>query len=374
MSFLVINTFILLYWLNLTRSSNDFFNDSRAQFALESFHCDWRNSNEVAASLSSLGNSECYDFGDAVDMMKNLYPSRSTYDCAGKSHLPPKLCTKAQYPFKSKDNIEIANLTWSNVTLFIIAYDTQELKFLKYSLHQIFTNKQSEVIEIALVSDTCFIEKRLNDSSSFHSPIHSQIDEDPYCRDHVHLFVLAFRHIVPNIRFRIFRVHPVGGAASFHSRNCKTVIGMSKVYEYFPFKRYYFKLDLDTLLFSRRFLNFINTVESVTVPSIPLYFGSAFEHILDQKNPVYSYGGGGYGFNNVAMKKMAVRTNCEYKGKNEDSLVACRYYHLFPGGEGRLLTGGVCFGYADLKGITEHAPNEQKAMDAVLNTALEELW
>ena len=45
-------------------------------------------------------------------------------------------------------------------------------------------------------------------------------------------------------------------------------------------------MDLDTFLFSKRF---------------PLYFGPAFEHNFGGNNPISSYGGNGYGFNNIAM-------------------------------------------------------------------------
>ena len=129
----------------------------------------------------------------------------------------------------------------------------------------------SEVVNGALTSDTCFPEKPLNESTPVQSKIHSEIDEDPFCRDHVHEFVETFQNI-PNVLIKIFRVYPDGGL-TYMSRICKTNIGISKVYEEFPSKRYYLKMDLDTFLFSKRFLNFIKTVESVTDPSTPLYFG-----------------------------------------------------------------------------------------------------
>ena len=231
----------------------------------------------------------------------------------------------------------------------------------------------SEVVDVALISDTCFPGKRLNEF--VHSKIHSEIDEDPLCRDHVHEFVESFRNIVPNIHIKIFRVYPEGGL-TYTSRICKTNIGISKVYEEFPSKRYYFKMDLDTLLFSKRFLNFINTVESVTNPSTPLFIGQATEHMFGGNNLVYANGGNGYGFNNIAMAKMAVRINCKYRGKHEDGVSACRYYNLFPGGKGHLLAGGDCFGVRTFQALTFHGTIEQwhdKVIDSV-HKAFKEEW
>ena len=355
-------TFIIISFhvSNISCWSNDFFNDSRAEYPADNFDCDHRS------GLSAIGGQGCYDFDDAVKAVKQLYPKRITYECGS---LDIQRCEKSPYPFKSKEAIQLSTLTWSNITIIAIAYDTNDFRFLKLSLHQIPTQFQG-VLDIVLVSDTCFPSKRLNETepaTSLDNRFHSEFDEDPLCRDHVHEQVVHISKIRNNIRIKIVRVNPCGDL-TFYTRNCKTVIGMSKVYEMYPEKRYYFKVDLDSIIYLRRFINFINTVDSVTDPTVPLYIGQATESLTSDKLHFYSNGGNGYAFNNIAMQKMAARIHCKYPGKAEDGVMGCRFYNLFPS-NGRLLTGGsTCFGYPPLTSLTFHGTPDHwydKVIDSV---------
>lgn len=311
---------------------------------MDNFDCDQRS------GLPALGGQGCYDFDEAVKIVKKLYPNRTTYECGTLSR-----CEKHEYPLKPIESIQLSSLTWSDITIFAIAYDTPDFRFLKLSLHQIPNHFQG-VLDVALISDTCHPEKRLNETTlptnSQDYIFHGDFDEDPFCRDHAHELVVHFTKIKTNVRIKVVRVNPCGELTA-NTRNCKTVVGMSKVFETFPSKRYYFKIDLDTIIYLRRFINFINTIDSVTDPTTPLYIGQATESMTKDRFHFYANGGNGYGFNNIAMQKMATRTNCKYLGKAEDGLVACRFYNFFPS-NGRILAGDQCFGFPPLTSLTFH--------------------
>src|SRR5207244_3686576 len=111
--------------------------------------------------------------------------------------------------------------------------------------------------------------------------------------------------------------------------------GIKGILKLFPNKKYYFKMDDDTVLFPKRLLQFYRTLDKITNSSInPIYFGTVSHlhkgiplcgemgWVRDTKEPggghasyssqsstklvegyatCYGQGGAGYGLNNIAM-------------------------------------------------------------------------
>ena len=77
--------------------------------------------------------------------------------------------------------------------------------------------------------------------------------------------------------FHVARVQPCDSGYQYLS--CKLRTGAKITYQMFPNKKFYFKFDSDTLIFPKRLLNFLRTLDSVTDYSQkkPLYFGTVVE-------------------------------------------------------------------------------------------------
>jgi len=108
-------------------------------------------------------------------------------------------------------------------------------------------------------------------------------------------------------------------------------------------------MDTDSILFPRRFFQFLNTLESVSNSTLnPLYFGTVVESGMNlllcgrfwvnegnvQKGGLcYGQGGAGYGLNNLAMEAMAGAPLCSSLDKPdetpEDVFTALRVYNIF---------------------------------------------
>lgn len=175
--------------------------------------------------------------------------------------------------------------------------------------------------------------------------------------------------------------------------SCKLRTGLKRIYELFPNKKYYFKVDTDTILLPRRFHNFLSTMEAtMETEALPLYFGTVVESGMDmllcgrqwetegnapKGGLCYGQGGAGYGFNNVAMKAMATQVpNCtsetpfakSFDGQSpEDVFAALSMHRLFNisvihcGGfrsselvSPELFKQSITFHYIDWKWLQQH--------------------
>ena len=122
---------------------------------------------------------------------------------------------------------------------------------------------------------------------------------------------------------------------------CKALYSMILMYEQFPEKQYFLKIDDDTVWFPNRFLRFIQTMDRIHEANLPMYFGSVLnghkpvelcgapfgpvvardppynrlDDKLQRENRSFSYdvcyaGGAGYGMNRQAMAGFLNTTLC----------------------------------------------------------------
>lgn len=138
---------------------------------------------------------------------------------------------------------------------------------------------------------------------------------------------------------------------------CKLMTGIKEIFRLFPTKKYYFKMDDDTVLFPKRLLHFISALDrSTNSTGTPLYFGTVSHlsksiplcgelgWVVNSKEPggghvtysqknrevegystCYAQGGAGYGLNNLAMKSLAATPPCtkdmDLESSSEDTYV-----------------------------------------------------
>ena len=96
------------------------------------------------------------------------------------------------------------------------------------------------------------------------------------CHDNVYDLQAKLNGSHKLLRSHIIRAHP--SDKGYKVLSCKLRTGMRKIYEQFPNRKYYFKIDTDTILFPRRFFSFLNTLEATTDSiKTPLYFGTIVE-------------------------------------------------------------------------------------------------
>lgn len=160
--------------------------------------------------------------------------------------------------------------------------------------------------DIAVVADPC----PNTEGGNFYGVANMEDCDDAAARVVKHLqsnFPLITAHIV--------RVKKTD--VGYNILSCKMRTGAMYVYKHFPQKKYYFKIDTDTIVFPRRFLQFLRTLSSVTEPTSPVYFGTVVESGMglllcgrewthegnvDKGGLCYGQGGAGYGLNNVGMQ------------------------------------------------------------------------
>jgi hypothetical protein len=74
-------------------------------------------------------------------------------------------------------------------------------------------------------------------------------------------------------------VRALSSDSGYKILSCKVRTGMKKIYELYPDRKYYLKVDTDTILFPRRLFSFLNTLHSIAADpeKQPLYFGAVVE-------------------------------------------------------------------------------------------------
>jgi hypothetical protein len=117
---------------------------------------------------------------------------------------------------------------------------------------------------------------------------------------------------MPGVRGSVVRAFANVDAGYFRLA-CKVLTGIHKIFDIFPTKKYYFKIDDDTVLFPGRLLRMINTLDSAAgSETTPLLFGTVLnDHkafmLCEQHLFCVPQGGAGYGLNNAAMRAMTVK-------------------------------------------------------------------
>ena len=150
----------------------------------------------------------------------------------------------------------------------------------------------------------------------------------------------------PLVTIQILRASP--WEKTYDKLFCKVRTCFSKLYRQYPNKKYYFKIDTDTILLPLRFFQFVNTLMMIAEDvGYPHYFGTITEsgsgRLLCGDRPkwaalgpthkgglCFGQGGAGYGLNNQAMKLLTSNdTGCSRNTEElwpEDVYTALQLY------------------------------------------------
>ena len=313
-------------------SISKFINASQTDQPLKLFAC--HHSDPQTFNFKETVASVCLDFNSAADALSESLKlrglERNTLHCERTEKC------KERVPTIPSNKVTISNLTFHDVGFYVLTHNGASWYYFEFWMQLIPRDVE---IDIALIADKCE-----NSAHSNSGPLTSiyLLDEDRACMDRTHMLASEYHRKNPNIKLRIIRVTWDSRLKSKVSLSCKSTVGAARFFKAVPHKKYYFKMDMDAILFPMRLLNFLITLDSTAVPGLPIHFGHAlpFPHIFRQGHPdhtdrsnqaYYCQGGSGYGFNNVAMTRLALSTsNCTLHTWNEDTHISCRYHHLFP--------------------------------------------
>lgn len=228
-----------------------------------------------------------------------------------------------EFPLRSVGEITSSSVGWEHVVFYLLVGPNSKTDAFYWWLPFV-----KVPFDIVIVGDSCS-------------------NNQETCDDHPSRIRAEAANKFPLIRFHIVRVNPPDNEYKYLS--CKLRTGARKIYELFPDKKYYFKIDTDTIVFPKRFHNFIRTLDSVVSSnsSHPIYFGAIVESgmnlmlcgrmtwergNLTKGGLCYAQGGAGYGLNNIAMKTIASTPPCTMENREEypeDSFVAIRLWDVF---------------------------------------------
>ena len=302
--------------------------------------------------------SACYDFNFGAQLAKEANLS-NVYTCPDHYGLTHSTCT-GTYPMKELSKIEQSNVTWNEVLIYmIVGSHSIRTHVLYWWLQFLPTLAHDEKLQFVLISDAC------------------PVEGDNLCNDAATILMneMKVSKFNTSLEVHVVRGQPIFDVG-YQRLACKLVTGASRIYEQFPNHKYYFKIDDDTILFSRRLMSFIRTLDAIKPNnSAPLYFGtvSHVQHpdhglcnemawkenkdipidsnltlsdrgeVVFSPNPIvgdglvpicYGQGGAGYGLNNIAMKALGDhRPLCvkdmDLESSSEDTFVGYKMYREF---------------------------------------------
>lgn len=277
------------------------------------------------------------------------------------------VCTET-FPVKNVTSVVQSSLSWSDVVVYMLAGPNS-----KFDAFLFWLPLMTEPLDLVIVADACPNEAANCTDSTFHMSQEAM-------------------RVNPHVRVQVARAH--ASDAGYNILSCKLRTGAKQVYDWFPAKKIYFKIDTDTVLIPRRFLSFLYTLDAVaatplaanssssSVSAAPLYFGTVEEsgmHLLlcgrawshwgkvEKGGLCYAQGGAGYGLNNFAMSLLASSPRCDAKAPDsnpEDTFTAYRVFSVanttvvhcagFSSSEvvtDRRMRGSISFHYIDSKWI-----------------------
>ena len=188
-----------------------------------------------------------YNFGAVHAAKAGL---KNVYMCPQKSGV---VCNES-FPIKDFSSISQSHLKWKDVILSVLVGDGSSTDAFFWWISFI-----NEEMDLVLLGDAC---------------------NQTFCNDHVYNIQRKIHVNHPSIRAHIIRSNQ--SDAGYRRLSCKIRTVFSKVYEKFPSRKYYFKLDTDTVIFPRHFFSFLNTLDSFSNSSNPIYFGTLLD---SQANP-----------------------------------------------------------------------------------------
>lgn len=192
----------------------------------------------------------CADFNYAASQaaLAGLY---NVYVCP-QDGISRVVCNET-FPLKNVSSIVQTSVSWDDVLLYVLIGPGSRTDAFFWWIQFVL----GDSMDLVIVADAC-------------------PGNQTTCKDNVNDLQGKL-----NITHKLLRTHIVRANPSdkgYKILSCKLRTGMKKIYDQFPNRKYYFKIDTDTILFPRRFFSFLNTLEAVTESSkIPLYFGTIVE-------------------------------------------------------------------------------------------------
>ncbi len=259
--------------------------------------------------------THCSDFNS---LSKHLSSSPEAFNlCPDDGISNSNVCTD---PIKTRAPADISYsvVPWKDIVIYILV---QSKVVQTHSLlHWLQSFPEGEALTLAFVADHCA--------------------EEP-CNDHVSALAAQVETAHKNrLKLTVRVVRALKDIDYGPARvACKALTGVRRLYEAFSDKKYFFKMNEDTVLFPQRLQQFLSTLHSVArADTDPLYFGSILHlfrgHTLCEDmgledngsgNPTYPNKRGwlageptchaqgeAYGFNQVAMRFLANVTLCTH--------------------------------------------------------------
>lgn len=275
-----------------------------------------------------VGRAICADFNHGVAEHRTDALKRP-FICP-QDGIAGKYCSD-QFPMRKVEDIVQSDLRWDEVAFYILIGPKSNVDALLWWIQLV-----KEPIDMVFVADACRGQS---------SPVSGN------CTDGASAIVDRIAAEQTMVRTHLVRALPSDSGYSILS--CKLRTGQKLVYNMFPDRKYYFKFDTDTILFPRRLMTFLNTIDSIALNghNSPLYFGTMVEsgipqllckhHAVGTKwkfeeekaSICYCQGGAGYGLSNILMKHMAHKVeSCATTAPSdlpEDLFTALEVYRNF---------------------------------------------
>ena len=231
---------------------------------------------------------------------------------------------------KNVSSVVQSTLKWDDVVIYMLMGPGKARLGTEVEAYLWWMPLMLEPIDIVVVGDACPPSDPIN------------------CTDKVATHVKNFKEKFSQHRYHIVRAYSTD--AGYKILSCKLRTGAQLIYNLFPTKTVYFKIDLDSIIFPKRLMSFMQTLDAVSPPGTPWYFGTIVEsgmslllcgrenaHLgnVEKGGLCYGQGGAGYGLNNVAMKALASAPRCNATAGGvmdtapEDTFVAGRMYDMF---------------------------------------------
>lgn len=285
--------------------------------------------------------NNCYDFNkgisnyaNATNTLMSMYYMCPDYDGIDSNACKYAIPTRTTYI--PKVTIQFSDI----VIVMTIGGSKRDRDFVRHWWLDLIPKNVS--LNIVLIADSC---DRTNDWLNNTCPT----------TDPANIFRndLYEKHIENDHNITIIRVQGISDVGYFRLA-CKVLTGFQIIYELYPTKKYYFKIDDDAIVFPKRLLNFLNTLHTVAEPEKPLYFGNIMndhKHFLlcndfslnetnngtvhkapdiENMTGICYAQGGAYGLNNYALRNFQNTVlctpdmDCEVSG--EDAYVGFKIY------------------------------------------------
>ncbi len=156
-----------------------------------------------------------------------------------------------EFPMKPFSNITQSTLEWKDVVIYMLIGPNSKLDAFHWWLQFVKTP-----MTFVIVADSC-------------------PNANATCADSATALQTNLLTSRPLVKTEIVRVNPWDNG--YKVLSCKLRTGLKRIYERYPDRKYYFKVDTDSLLLPHRFFSFLNTLHAISLEHVPYYFGTVTE-------------------------------------------------------------------------------------------------